>query len=285
MPPSTITEGQVEWQKCNRPEADGVGGQLAVARPGRGKQRPRAAGHGQQRAAPPCRIPSTTNGPADVGDGAPTSCMISISSCRAAAASRTTLATVRAEASASSMTITQPERAEQAGPPRSTGPASGGRSGRPRRRAMPPSVVARLSTVAPASPRLRLQPDLERGRKRIALEPLCRPGQVGKVLAESRGGLRLRHVLAVRRRGRCRATRSSTVLQLIRRGVVFQVDRELGRLRPAADEPLQVRVHDQEEAEHEQAERRSSASRAPPACRPRHRLAAASSKKYLSARI
>ena len=58
-------------------------------------------------------------------NGAPTSCMISISSRRAYAASRTTLATVSAAAMASSATITEPDGADESdGGAQSTQPAA-----------------------------------------------------------------------------------------------------------------------------------------------------------------
>ena len=66
--------------------------------------------------------------------------------------------------------------------------------------------------------------------------------------------------------------------------VVLEIDRQLGRVAPFVAEPLEIRGHGRKAAEHEQRQRDRRVDSAP-ACRPRHRLAAASSNAYRSARI
>ncbi len=99
-------------------------------------------------------------------------------------------------------------------------------------------------------PHLRFQPDLERRRKRIGVEPLDRAARSGKS-AEPRGGLFLRHEFTVE------ASPLFAIISLTTRccsGVASSaVDRELGRFAPAPDDALKVGVDHQEEAEHEES--------------------------------
>ena len=92
---------------------------------------------------------------------------------------------------------------------------------------------------------------LERGRQGIALEPFRCASQIGKVLAESRQRIGLRQVLPLVGKAALLDERLER-LDLLSGRVVLEVDGHLGRFTPAADDALEVTVHHQEEAEHEE---------------------------------
>ena len=98
---------------------------------------------------------------------------------------------------------------------------------------------------------LRLEAHVERGRKRIGIETLGGRRQVRKVALEPRRRLLLGHVLAG---GRQAALPDQFIdhRQLLTGHVIGQVHRELRGFRPPRDEPLQVGVEHEEEAEDEQ---------------------------------
>ena len=159
--------------------------------------------------------------------------MISISSRRASAASRTTLATVRALARPSAATMTSPTpRMTRIGRVQPRQPASG-RSGRRRRRASPSSALTMIVDRPP-------EPACARAFSRTANE--AGNGLRSRLAAAApRSGKSLRE-LAPRVLLRQSCTDSARPLfvsivverrRLLRRRVVAQVDRELGGVAPA----------------------------------------------------
>ena len=100
-------------------------------------------------------------------------------------------------------------------------------------------------------PQVRTQPDVDRGRKRIALEPAGSGAQIREVAAEALGGPLLRDQLPAGADAALIDPRLHR-LELRRRDVVAQVDGELRRFAPPLGQAADVGVDDQEEAEHEE---------------------------------
>ena len=83
IPPSIMTQTESKWQKCDRSKSKRVRREPAVSDAGRRQNTSQRRTMASSAPTPPCRRPSTTNGPRTYARGAPTSSMISISSSRA----------------------------------------------------------------------------------------------------------------------------------------------------------------------------------------------------------